>query len=153
MDDESTNATPDQGGRLTRLEALLRIEQRPLPGARVLRTGLRTAHLAAMGALYGGHIFGVEAGQLLPALIATLATGGGLIALDVYRAPIWIVQIRGLATLAKMVLVACVAVYWDHRIALLTLVLVIGSINSHMPARWRYYSVLQGRVVGTEEKG
>jgi hypothetical protein len=37
--------------------------------------------------------------------------------------------------------------------ALLTLSLVIGSISSHMTSRWRYHSVLHGRVAGPTERG
>ena len=51
---------------------------RPLPGVRALRTTLRTAHLVSFGALYGGHLYGVPAERLWPALLATVTTGGGL---------------------------------------------------------------------------
>jgi hypothetical protein len=64
-----------------------------------------------------------------------------------------LVQVRGAATLFKVVLVAGVGAAWDLRVALLTLALVIGSVSSHMPGRWRYYSLLHGRVVGPTEKG
>jgi hypothetical protein len=138
---------------LGRLEAWLRVEPRPVPAVRALRTTLRTAHLIAFAALYGGHVYGVTPDGLRPALLATLATGGALMGLEVYRAPVWLVQIRGLATFGKILLVASVALWWEARLALLTLVLVVGSVTSHMPSRWRYYSLVQGRTVGEEEKG
>jgi hypothetical protein len=129
------------------------VEPRSLPAARSLRTALRTTHIIAFAALYGGHIYGVGAGRLLPALLATVATGGALMALEVYQAPVWLAQIRGLATFVKLLLVASVALFWDWRILLLTLVVAIGTVNSHMPGRYRYYSPLHGRIVGSEEKG
>jgi hypothetical protein len=136
-----------------RIETRLRAEPRPVPGVRLLRTGLRTAHLIATGALYGGHVYGVEAERLLPALLAVIATGGAFLGLEVYRSPIWLVQVRGVATFVKLVLVACVAPFWELRVPLLTLAVIIGGVTSHMPGRWRYHSVPHGRVIGEEEKG
>jgi hypothetical protein len=107
----------------------------------------------AAAVLYGGHVYGVSGERLLPALAATLATGGALVALEVFRVPVWLVQLRGIATLAKLALVGSVAVLWDLRILLLTLALAIGVVAAHMPGRWRYHSVLHGRVVGPLEKG
>jgi len=38
-------------------------------------------------------------------------------------------------------------------VPLLTLTIAIGAVSSHMPGRWRYHSLLHGRVVGPREKG
>ena len=120
---------------------------------RAIRTLLRTFHLAAFAALYGGHIYGVEAGRLEPALIATLTTGGVFLAFEVWRAPVWLIQLRGVLTFVKIALVAAVGVFWEARIVLLSLALALGAVSSHMPGRFRYYSVLHRRVVGPREKG
>jgi hypothetical protein len=140
-------------GPLARLARRLLAEPRTVPQMRALRTGLRTAHVVAFAALYGGHVYGVAAERLLPALIATLATGGAFLALEVWSAPVWLVQIRGVATLVKLALVASIAVLWDWRIFLLTLVMTIGVVTSHLPGRFRYYSLLHWREVGDGGKG
>jgi hypothetical protein len=124
-----------------------------LLGARVIRTTLRTAHLIAFGALYGGHVYGVAAESLRPALLATVASGGALMAFEIYSNALWLAQLRGLATLVKIALVATVALAWDTRIWLLTAAIAIGGVVSHMPSRYRYYSVIHGRVVGGQERG
>ena len=95
----------------------------------------------------------MEAERLVPTLIATVATGGAFMGLEIYRAPVWLVQVRGLATLVKLALVVGVAAFWPLRVPLLTLALVIGAVTSHMPSRWRYYSLLHVRAVGPQEKG
>jgi xanthine/uracil/vitamin C permease (AzgA family) len=118
-----------------------------------LRTLLRTTHLIAAGALYGGHVYSVEAERLIPALVAVLVTGGAFLALEVYQASVWLVQIRGVATLVKLALVAAVGLFWELRVALLTVAVIVGGVSSHMPGRWRYHSVLHGRVVGPRESG
>ena len=121
--------------------------KRPLPASRPLRTSLRTLHLIAFGALYGGHVFAVSSQRLIPALAATLASGGALAALEMYRTPVWPMQVRGVATFVKVLLVAAVGVWWDAGVYLLTAVIVIGGVVSHMPGRYRYYSLFHGHVV------
>ncbi len=32
---------------------------------------------------------------------------------------------------------------WDYRLPILLAVIVLGSVGSHMPARFRYYSVIR----------
>jgi len=126
---------------------------RTIPGARWLRTSLRTLHLIAVGALYGGHLYDVEAARLLPALFSVLLTGGLLLGFEVWQSRIWLVQVRGVVTFLKLGLVASCRLAPDLTVAILTLAMVIGSVSSHMPSRWRYYSVLHGRVAGPTERG
>ncbi|MBI4515591.1 MAG: hypothetical protein HY699_07225 [Deltaproteobacteria bacterium] len=128
-------------------------QPRPFPGVRAVRIALRTAHLLAFGALYGGHIYDVAPQRLSAALWATVATGAALMAVEMYRSPLWLMQVRGLAAMAKIVIVAAVAVNWELRVALLSAAVIIGGISSHMPGRLRYYSIAHGRVVGSQEAG
>ncbi|MCP3986595.1 MAG: hypothetical protein GY723_19600 [bacterium] len=143
----------ERAGWRSRAEQWFEAPGRKLPGGRWLRTSLRTLHLIAVGALYGGHMYGVEAERLVPALAAVLASGGAIVLFEVWQERIWWIQVRGIATFLKLGLVASVSIAWDLRIVLLTLALVIGSVSSHMPGRWRYLSLLHGRVVGSTEKG
>jgi hypothetical protein len=126
---------------------------RDVRGLRPMRTTLRTAHIIAFAVLYGGHVYGLPAERLVPALAATVLTGGAFAALECYHAPIWLVQLRGVATVVKLVLVACVGLRWELRVLLLTVAIAIGSVASHMPGRFRYYSVLHGRQIGERESG
>jgi hypothetical protein len=120
------------------------VTPRPLPGVRAIRTTLRTAHLLAFGTLYGGHVYRLPAQRLWPALLATVASGAALMALEIYRTPLWLGQVRGVATLVKIGLIVAVAVYWDSRLWLLTAAAIIGGVVSHMPGRYRYYSFVHG---------
>ena len=121
--------------------------------ARTLRTTLRALHVLAFGAYYGGHVFSVPAERLLPALVAVVATGALFMLFEIWRAPVWLHQLRGVCTYIKVALLVSVAVFWEQRIWILTLIVVLGVVVSHAPGRLRYYSVLHRRVIATHGKG
>jgi len=120
---------------------------RPLPYARAISIALRTVHIAAVGILLGGHAFEVTAVRLLPWLYLSIVSGAGLIGLELYSSCKWLYQGKGVLVLLKLLLIAAVAVFWEQRLWLLLAALVLGSVGSHMPGRWRYYSVIHRRVV------
>ena len=120
---------------------------------RALRIGFRTAHLLAFGVLYGGHVYGVADERLVGAWIAVVGTGMALLLVDAARQPVSLIQVRGLASAVKITLAAGSAALPEHRVALLTIVAMIGAVSSHMPGRLRYYSPFHGREVGAREKG
>jgi hypothetical protein len=115
--------------------------------ARFWNIALRTAHLAAMGILLGGHAFDVPRSQLVAALWWTVGTGIALGAVEAGGRLLWFHQGRGLMTLAKLALVAVVPCFWDYRLPILLVVLALASVGSHMPARFRYYSFVYGKVI------
>jgi len=109
---------------------------------------LRTAHIAAMGILLGGHAFDVPVSRLM--ILALWGTVGSGLALGFLEAGLrleWFHQGRGLMTLAKLILLVSVPWLWDYRLPILLAVVVLASVGSHMPARFRYYSVLYRRVI------
>lgn len=124
-----------------------------MPASRSARTTLRTAHVMAVAAYYGGSVFDVPDERLEPALLAVFVTGAAFLIFEAWRSPLWVVQLRGFATYAKLALLVLAIMLPGARVALLSAVLAIGVVVSHMPGRYRYYSVVHGRVIGDEEKG
>jgi hypothetical protein len=113
----------------------------------------RTAHIAVTGALFGGHVFHVDPDRLLPWLYAVIASGAVLLALEAGWRPLWFHQGRGLAVMAKLALLLTVPTVWPWRVPILAAVIVIASVGSHMPGRFRYYSVLRGEIVKCRDEG
>jgi hypothetical protein len=146
------DATPEPPWR-QRAERWLEAGVQTIPGARWLRTSLRSLHLIAVAALYGGHFYAVDVTRLQAALFSVLLTGGLLVCFVVWQSRIWLVQVRGVATFLKLGALAAIGLAPDWTVALLTLAMLIGSVSSHMPGRWRYHSVLHGRVAGLTERG
>jgi hypothetical protein len=115
--------------------------------SRALNIAFRTAHLAAMGILLGGHAFDVDHEKLHLVLWLTIGTGVALSAIESGPRLLWFHQGRGLLTMAKVILLFAVPLVWDYRLPILLVVVVIASVGSHMPARYRYYSVIYREVI------
>lgn len=127
-------------------------KMRFLLGNRAISIALRTLHLAAFGILLGGHTFGVDVEKLLPYLYLTILSGLGLIALEVYAVGLyWLILGKGIMVLLKLGLLLLIPFFWEARVPLLLLVVAIASVGSHMPARYRHYSLLHRRVINPEE--
>ena len=114
---------------------------------RALNIALRTAHIGAMAILLGGHAFDVAPERLKLSLWLTIGTGLILAALEAGPRLLWFHQGRGLLTMAKLALICAVPLAWDYRLPILLAVIVIGSVGSHMPGRYRYYSVVYRQVI------
>jgi hypothetical protein len=129
---------------------------RTLPGSRAWNIACRTAHIGVIGVLFGGQVFEIPKPQLLVWLFLSIATGAGLIAIEAFPHARWCYQGRGLLTLAKLLLLCLVPWLWGYRVAILTVVIVLGSVGSHMPRWFRYYSFVDRRViedVGSNKRG
>lgn len=111
---------------------------RRLPHARLLNITARTIHLGAFGLLLGGHVWAVDAERLLPAFWVTVLSGLALVALECAASLRWVVEGRGVAVFLKLGLLLLIPVWWEYRVPLLLGVVVIASIGSHMPARFRH---------------
>ena len=121
---------------------------RSLPGARAWNIAARTAHIAATSVVVGGHAFGASRDQIYPVLWLAIITGAVLIVLEAFQVTFrWLVQGRGLMVIAKLVLLLVMPFAWPARLPILLIVIVLASVGSHMPARFRYYSVVERLVL------
>jgi hypothetical protein len=109
--------------------------------------GFRTAHIGITSVLFGGHVFGIAAQRLLPWLYLTILTGAVLMVLEAWPNWRWCFQGQGVMPIAKVLVMCLVPWLWSYRAAILIVVIVLGSVGSHMPRRYRHYSFLDRRVV------
>ena len=113
-------------------------EERKSEGNRALRIALRTVHILGFSVLFGGHWFNLPRETLTPWLYWTIFSGAGLMGLDLRAGFDWLWQLAGSMTAAKLVLLCLIPFFWEQRLVLLILVLVIGSVGSHMPGPLRH---------------
>jgi hypothetical protein len=115
-------------------------------GARAVGIVLRTAHLLAMALFLGGVHLDAAEPSIRPWRIATVATGVGLLAVEMSHGRAWIHQVRGLTAIAHVAVLGLLAFGGMGRTAT-ALALVIGAVGSHLPRSVRKFSVRDGRVV------
>ncbi|PIU17865.1 MAG: hypothetical protein COT18_11795 [Elusimicrobia bacterium CG08_land_8_20_14_0_20_59_10] len=108
-------------------------------GSRAARIALRTAHLLGVSLLFGGHWFGLPKAELAPWLYLAAVSGAGLIALELYSGFDWLLQLAGGLVLLKLAVLLFIPAFWEERVALLVLAMVIGSAGSHMPGTLRHF--------------
>jgi hypothetical protein len=101
----------------------------------------------AISILVGGHAFDAPASVLKPLLYVAIATGAGMIVLETGPSLHFLFEGWGVLLLAKLVLLCCIPFAWKQRFPILLAVTAIASIGSHMPARFRHYSLLYRRVI------
>ncbi len=139
---------PDTKRRPSHLASILFPDPpRQIPGERGLNIALRTAHILTFSILVGGHVFGIPPHRLILYLYLTIGSGACLIGLELYRSCRWIYLGKGLAVILKLTCLIAAGIWWEQRVLFLLLVIVLGSVGSHMPSRLRYYSLLHGRVI------
>jgi hypothetical protein len=130
------------------LRALLLPEpRRRLPHARAWNVGARTIHLAATGLLLGGHFYGVEADTLLPWLYVAIASGAVMFAVELYSSLDWLTEVGGLSVVLKLALLCAIPFAWSARVPLLFAVVAVAGVGSHMPGKYRHYSLRHRRVM------
>jgi hypothetical protein len=118
---------------------------RRVPHARAWNVASRTLHLSAISVLVGGHAFGIAAGRLEPWLWVAILTGAALVAIEVYPSADWLAQGSGLFVLAKLALLIVILFAWSWRVPILFAVIALAGVGSHMPGRYRHYSLIYRR--------
>jgi hypothetical protein len=108
---------------------------------------LRTAHVAMIGIVFGGTIFGVPFSQLILWNDLVLGTGCGLIASEVYHCRHWFYQGSGILGFIHIGLFGLIRLRPDWMVPLLTIALILGMMGSHMPKKFRHWSFVHGRVM------
>ena len=116
-------------------------EPRQFPGRVWVRVSCRSLHILCIGIYVGGVLFGASAAELTPWLRGAAVTGGALILTDLYGSLIYLAELRGLAMLAKLALLGVAVALPARRLALLVGLVVFSSVVSHMPSRWRHWTV------------
>jgi membrane protein implicated in regulation of membrane protease activity len=54
---------------------------------------------------------------------------------------------RGVIVVAKVAVLCMIPWFWSARVFMLAVVVILASIGSHMPRRFRHYSLIEGRVI------
>tara|TARA_R110001583_G_scaffold48568_4_gene152180 strand:- start:1785 stop:2237 length:453 start_codon:yes stop_codon:yes gene_type:complete len=141
----------------TRIEAFLGrwlfpLHSRQFAGKRWCKIGLRTLHLFGIAGIGGAFLYHAPANDWLPFLWLTLATGTLMVLIELWSHCIWLLQLRGILILIKLVLLGLTAILppsFDSGI--LFVVIMISGVISHASSRQRYYSPFYGRKITLDD--
>jgi len=122
------------------LQILFPKKLRSFPYRRNIRIALRTLHILSGGVLLGGHVFNQPVLQVW--LISTVMSGLLLLLTDLYASMTILFELRGLVAIIKISLLLLVPIFWQQRVFILILVLIIGAVSSHMTGRLRHKRIL-----------
>lgn len=113
---------------------------RTFPGMRWFNIFFRTVHLCGVAGVGGAFLYDVPVQQWKPFLGLTVVSGVFLMLLAIWENAIWLIQLRGVATLVKLAVLA-LAFYTGMDATLLFITITISGVISHAPAKVRYYSM------------
>ena len=125
---------------------------RAWPWRRWASIGLRTLHLLGTAGVGGAFLYGASPELWLPYLWLVAGSGAGMVMLQVWGNPLWLVQLRGVAILVKLGLILMLLSTGVAELALFVAVLVISGVISHAPGDVRYFSLWHGRRVESLEQ-
>lgn len=120
---------------------------RRLPWARPLQVALRTVHVAAMALLLGGLAFDVPDERLHAAGVVTVASGVGLLAVELARTGVFLYTGAGAASILKLALLGLGIAFPAVRFELYLAATLVASVGSHMSSSWRHFSLLHRTVL------
>ncbi len=119
-------------------------QNRFFTGKRWTNICVRTVHLIGVAGIGGGFLYGAPREAWEPYLVLTVLSGLLLVGLELFTNGIWLIQIRGLATLLKLGLISMLF-FTGPQAFIIVPVIIISGVISHAPANVRYFSLLHGQ--------
>ena len=107
-------------------------------GKRWLNIILRTLHLIGIAGVGGAYLYHAATDVWMPYMVLTLISGSIMVLLEVWTNGIWLLQLRGLATMLKLAILALTFLV-GLKAYILFSVIIISGIMAHAPANVRYY--------------
>jgi len=98
-----------------------------------------------MALVLGGLAFDVPEARLHAAGVVTVASGVGLLAVEIARTGVFLYTGAGAASLLKLALLGLGAAFPVARFELYLAATILASVGSHMSGRWRHWSLLDRR--------
>lgn len=117
---------------------------RSFSGLRWMNIILRTIHLIGVAGCGGAFLYQLPLASVFPYLQITLTSGVLMMLIAIWSNGIWLLQVRGVATLVKIAMLGYVMAYgnkeWEYFACLF--VIIVAGIVSHAPGRVRYFYLI-----------
>ncbi len=127
---------------------------RDFRGRRLLKIGLRAAHVLVVCVLLGAYVFDAAPAERTTWLWAAIASGALILLLDLHESAAFLMEVRGLIVLGKIALVAALPAFGDAQVGVLAFLVVASVLSSHAPASFRHHRVWGAKGIrGAESSG
>ncbi|WP_028772111.1 hypothetical protein [Shewanella waksmanii] len=114
---------------------------------RLGKTSLRAIHILGVTGAGGGILLQVPQSEWIFYWCAAMTTGSLLMLWEIIRDWRWLIQLKGVLTLFKLVLLTLFIPFAEYKPEILVAVLLLSVIVSHGPAGLRHFSVIHGRRI------
>lgn len=112
-----------------------------------MNIGLRTLHLIGIAGLGGAWFYQVSEVMWRPYLWLALLSGMAMVILAVWSNGVWLLQLRGLVIVFKLILLWLILWMPGYSWPLGMMVIVLSSVIAHAPGNLRYYSPWHRRCI------
>ncbi|MCP4009427.1 MAG: hypothetical protein GY726_07925 [Proteobacteria bacterium] len=119
-------------------QRLLPDAPRDFPGRRVTRSVLRTVHILGGGVLIGAYLFQQPQSSIHLWYITATLSGMLLFLTDLHASFAVLFEWRGLSIISKICLLLLLPLMPGYEIYILSLILAIGSLSSHLSRKFRH---------------
>lgn len=127
--------------------AIFPVKSRSYAGQRWAKITLRTFHLIGLAGMGGGFLYPAPEQYWRPYLILAGLSGIVFTLHEVWSNGIWLIQVRGVAVLAKVILLSFLIFSSGFEVIIIFSVIIISGVISHAPGDLRYFSILHGRRI------
>ena len=121
-------------------------QSRSFNGQRWVSITFRSLHLLGIAGVGGAFLFNAPEQQWLGYMVLTIVSGSAMMVMEIWSNGIWLIQLRGLATLLKLLLLAMTFFIGLQPYILIAIILISGVI-SHAPGKVRYYSIFHRKII------
>lgn len=122
-------------------------EKRDFAARRYLSIALRTLHIVGIAGFSGLFLFDLPADLWQPYARLAVVTGLSMMFLEIWTDGIFILQLKGLAIFAKLMVLLLIVVFPEFGAAGFWVIIIISGYFSHAPGRVRYFVPSCGAVL------
>ncbi|QDE29934.1 MULTISPECIES: hypothetical protein [Shewanella] len=119
---------------------------------RLSKTSLRALHIIGVVGSGGGIIFNLDMSIWLNYWIIAICSGVLLMSWEIVRDWRWLIQLKGVLTLLKVILLGSFIQISEYNSELVIFIILLSVMVSHGPAGLRHYSVVHRKVIQSRKE-
>ncbi|WP_279152703.1 hypothetical protein [Photobacterium iliopiscarium] len=120
---------------------------------RLSKTAIRALHILGVAISSGGFIFHLDKALWLNWWLLAMFSGVLMMAQEIYRSKLWLIQLKGVLTFVKLALLASITLVPQQQPNIYISVLLLSVFIAHGPAGLRHFSIWHRRVIDEPRGG